>query len=442
MPRRCSTPSIDDAVWRHVRGRPADAGRVRHHARRPHRRTAGCRGCMRLAAAYRGLAGRHGRRHLELPRGLARATPDSRSARPTYRRRSGAPSSTRTQAGAAAVRVRPARRRAGAAQDRRAQSPIATRDRRARRPVRRRAAALPTARRRHRPRHRAVLDHRSKSGRTCAPDLPAASPPLTSGTARCSTPSRRSARGRRRAQLRFEPRQRLRDVVSQHPRDRDVANRPAAQRVLVELHHAERAALRIQRDEQHAGVAERGQRPAFGRVAGRVVEVGLEERTGLEGLRGGRIVAQPDRCRDRPSAVLARSSRSAGSPRVGSTSSTRTDSPMRSTPRLLEAAPSAASRSCGSAEPASAELSRCSATLRGASASGDSAPSSCARRVAAGGDHVGRDLGQLAQRHRDRPALRVIDVELGQRGQVVEGLDAFADHQRAEPVRQADHAPR
>ena len=59
---------------------------------------------------------------------------------------------------------------------------------------------------------------------------------------------------------------------------------------------------------------------------------------------------------------------------------------------------------------------------------------------AAGGDDLGRHAGhrRVRRRTRDGEPLRVVDVVVGERGQVGEVLDALADHRGAEAVRERD----
>ena len=64
----------------------------------------------------------------------------------------------------------------------------------------------------------------------------------------------------------FEPGERLRDVIGEHPGHGDVADRPAPQLVLPELEDPDWAPLREQRHHQCAGEAELGQQPPLGNI--------------------------------------------------------------------------------------------------------------------------------------------------------------------------------
>ena len=139
-----------------TRGRPA-AGRRRP---RPPPRAVARGGPPPLGGAPRRRAGRaprrDGGRHLHLPRRVRRRRPARDRFDRLHARRLGQRGQPGDQAPAARPRVRVAGCRAGAAQDRCPQPPLAAGDRPARRTLRGHPAALPAPGRRHRARHRDV----------------------------------------------------------------------------------------------------------------------------------------------------------------------------------------------------------------------------------------------------------------------------------------------
>ncbi len=158
-----------DDVWRHVRGRPSTVAEQAASAARPDR----------------GRASSPSRSGCASPTGDSPPAPSparaatSTSSTSDGRLEIGFTAYTRPlwgsvrqsgrEAGPAAVRIRRARGRAGAAQDRHSQFAIAAGDRPPRCRLRRAATPVSTASGRHDPRHRGLLDHRrgvaDRSGR-------------------------------------------------------------------------------------------------------------------------------------------------------------------------------------------------------------------------------------------------------------------------------------